>query len=105
MNDQSGSSNLRVLFEDALKAYKQQTGIELAKHPFAERLQGCSSVEGVAVVLRDQAQEFKEFREKSDKIMKPIEKVLTVLHKLSSVADLGHDVGLVCLKALTGREV
>ncbi len=105
MNDQSGSSTLRVLFDDALEAYKQQTGIELAKHPLAERLQDCGSVEVVAAVLREQAQEFKEFREKSDKIMKPIEKVLTVLHKLSSVAGLGHDVGLVCLKALTGRSL
>ena len=96
MNDQSGSSTLRVLFDDALEAYKQQTGIELAKHALAERLQDCGSVEDVAAVLREQAQEFKEFRENSDNIMKPIEKVLTVLHKLSSVACLGHDVGLVC---------
>ena len=96
MSDQSGSSSLRVLFEEALKAYEQQTGIELARHPLAERLQDCSSVEDVAAVLRGQVQEFKEFREKSDNIMKPIEKVLTVLHKLSSVAGLGHDVGLVC---------
>ena len=96
MSDQSGSSSLRVLFEEALKAYEQQTGIELARHPLASRLQDCSSVEDVAAVLREQAQEFKEFREKSDNIMKPIEKILTVLHNLSSVAGLGHDVGLVC---------
>ncbi len=105
MSDQSGSSRLRVLFENALKAYKQQTGIELPKHAIAERLQDCGSVEDVAAVLREQAQEFKEFREKSDNIMKPIKQVLTVLHKLSSVAGLGHDVGLVCPKALAGRSV
>ncbi len=105
MNDQSGSSSLPVLFEVALKAYKQQTGIELAKHALAERLQDCNSVKDVAAVLRDQVQEFKEFREKSDKIMKPIEKILTVLHKISSVASLGHDAGLVCPKVLAGCSV
>jgi hypothetical protein len=41
MSDQPGSSNFRVLFEAALEDYKQQTGIELAKHPLAKRLQNC----------------------------------------------------------------
>ena len=89
MNDQPGSSHLRVLFEAALEDYKQQTGIQLAEHPLAERLQDGNSVESVTAVLREQAQDFKEFREK-DKVLKPLKKVLTVLHRLSSA------VGLVC---------
>jgi hypothetical protein len=95
MSDQSGSSHLRVLFEAALENYKQQTGIALAEHPLAERLQDCNSVESVTAILRDQAQDFKEFREK-DKILKPLKKVLTVLHRLPSAADFAQDIGLVC---------
>jgi hypothetical protein len=95
MTDQSGSSHLLVLFEVALEDYKQQTGIELAKHPLAERLQDCNSVESVTAILREQAQDFKEFRER-DKVLKPLKKVLTVLHRLSSAADFAQDVGLVC---------
>jgi hypothetical protein len=95
MSDQLGSSYLRVLFEAALEDYKQQTGIKLANHPLAERLQGCNSVESVTAILREQAQDFKEFREK-DKILKPLKKVLTVLHRLSSDANCAQDVGLVC---------
>jgi hypothetical protein len=95
MGDQSGSSHLRVLFEAALEDYKQQTGIELAEHPLAERLQNCDSVESVTAILREQAQDFKEFREK-DKVLKPLKKVLTVLHILPSAADFAQDVGLVC---------
>ena len=91
MSDQSGSSRLRVLFEAALEDYKQQTGIELAKHPLAERLQYYNSVESVTAVLREQAQGFKDFREK-DKLLKPLKKVLTILHRLPSA----QDVGLVC---------
>jgi hypothetical protein len=92
--DHSGSSHLCVLFEAALKDYKQQTGIELAKHPLAERLQDGNSVDCITAILRDQAQDFKEFREK-DMVLKPLKKVLTVLHRLSSVANFA-DVGLVC---------
>ena len=96
MSTQSGSSHLRVLFEAALEDYKQQTGIELAKHPLAERLQDCNSVEVVTAILREQAQDFREFRDQ-DKVLKPLKKVLTVLHRLSSAANFGQDVGLVCL--------
>jgi hypothetical protein len=95
MGDQSGSSRLRVLFEAALEDYKQQTGIELAEHPLAERLQYYNSVESVTAILREQAQEFKEFRDK-DKVLKPLKKVLTVLHRLPSAANFAQHVGLVC---------
>ena len=96
MNDQSGSSNLRVLFDAALEDYKKQTGIELAEHPLAERLQDGNTVDSVAAILREQAQDFKEFREK-DKVLKPLKKVLTVLNILPSAADFSQDAGLVCL--------
>jgi fungal STAND N-terminal Goodbye domain len=94
MTDQSGSSNLRVLFEAALEDYKRQTGIELAKHPLAERLQDCNSVESVTAILREQAQDFKEFREK-DKVLNPLKRILIVLNILPSAADFAQDVGLV----------
>jgi hypothetical protein len=92
MSDRSRSSHLRGLFEAALNDYKQQTGIELAEHPLAERLQDCNSAESVTAILREQAQDFKEFREK-DKVLKPLKKVLAVLHILPSTADF---VDLVC---------
>jgi hypothetical protein len=101
MNHQSGSSKLRALFEAALEDYKQQTGIELAEHPLAERLQYYNSVESVTDILREQAQDFKEFREK-DKVLKPLGKVLTVLHRLPPAANFAQYVGLVCPWAPTG---
>jgi hypothetical protein len=101
MSNQSASSHLLVLFEAALKHYEQQTGIGLAKHPLAECLQDCNSVESVTFILREEAQDFEEFREK-DKILKPLKKVLTVLHKLSSTTNSTQDVGFVCPYALAG---
>ncbi len=82
MNDQPGSSHFRVLFDTALEDYKKQTGIELANHPLAERLQDDNTVESVIGIFCEQAQDFKEFREK-DKVLKPLKKVLTILHILS----------------------
>jgi hypothetical protein len=95
MSDQSGSSRLRVLFDAALEDYKHQTGIELAEHPLAERLQDGNSIESVTAILYEQAQDFKEFREK-DKVLKPLKRVLTVLFRISPAANFAQDVGLVC---------
>ena len=87
---------MRGLFEAALEDYKQQTGIELAQHPLARRLEDCNSVESVADVLREQAQDLDKLREK-DKVLKPLKKVLTVLQILpSAAANFAQDVGLVC---------
>ena len=92
----SDQSRLRVLFEAALEDYKQQTGIELAQHPLARRLEDCNSVESVADVLREQAQDLDKLREK-DKVLKPLKKVLAVLQILpSAAANFAQDVGLVC---------
>jgi hypothetical protein len=46
------SSHLKVLFEAALQDYERQTGIALAKHPLAERLQECDSVESITAARR-----------------------------------------------------
>ena len=94
MSNQSGSSHLQALFEAALQDYQKQTGIELAKHPLAEKLQNCDSVESVTIVLREQTQAFDEFLGK-DKVLKPLKTVLSGLHKLSAAADFGTAIGLV----------
>jgi hypothetical protein len=96
MGDQPGlgSSRLRDLFEAALQDYEEQTGIPLAKHPLAGQLQNCETVESVTAVLHGQIQAFTKFRG-NDKIMKPLKTVLSVLHKISAVANIGQDIGLV----------
>ena len=80
-----GLRRSRDIFPVALSDYTHQTGIELAEHPLAEGLQDANSVESVTAILCEQAQGFKEFREK-DKVLKPLKKVLTILHPLSSTA-------------------
>jgi hypothetical protein len=66
----------------------------LAKHPLAEQIQNCDSVESVTAVLNEQTHAFIEFRGR-DKIMKPLKNVVSVLYNLSATADLGQSIGLV----------
>ena len=96
MSDQSGSSHLKVLFEAALRDYERQTGIALAKHPLAERLQGCDSVESITAVLYEQTQAFNQFRGK-EKVIKLLKNAVSVLYKLSACAKLGEVICVVRL--------
>ena len=94
MSDQPASSHLQVLFEAALQDYEKKTSIALAKHPLADRLQNCNSVESVTAVLYEQTQAFSEFRGK-DKVLEPLKKAVSVLCKLSATANFGQNIGLV----------
>ena len=99
MSDQSELSHLQVLFEAALQDYERQTGIALAKHPLAERLQECDSVGSITAIFREETQAFKEFRGK-EKIMKSLQNAVSLLSKLSACAKLGVVIGVVHLQAL-----
>ena len=88
------SSQLEALFESALHDYEQQTGIPLAKHPLAEQLQNCQSVDSITTLLQEQARVFSEFRG-SDKIMKSLKGIVSALSKVSAAAAVGQNIGLV----------
>jgi hypothetical protein len=96
MGEQSQSSHFRVLFESALRDYQKQTGIALASHPLAEKLQSCDSVESVTAVLQDQARAFSKFRGGDGRIMKSLGSIVSVLHTLSADITRGEAIGLVC---------
>lgn len=97
MSDRSASSHLVVLFEAALRDYETQTGIALAEHPLAERLQECHSVESITALLHEQTQSFNQFRGKK-KVIKLLKNAVSVLYKLSASAKLGEVIGVVQLK-------
>jgi hypothetical protein len=98
MRGEPGSSRFREHFESALRDIENTTNLTLAKHPFAEHLQNCHSVESIAAFLQDKAREFGDF-EGRNKLMKSIENTVSILSTLSTTAALGDAVYLVCLKA------
>jgi hypothetical protein len=62
-----------------MQDYEKKTGIVLAKHPLAEKLQNCNSVESVTAVFQEQTQAFSEFRGR-DKVLKPLKTIVSVLY-------------------------
>ncbi len=97
MGDQSGSSHFHELFESAFQSYETNTGISLAKHPLAEQLQSCQSVEDITALVQGQASTFGELRG-NDRIMKSIKSTVSILTTLSATASLGDTIGLVSQK-------
>jgi len=98
MTDQSVSSRLRTLFKLALEDYEIKTKISLAKHPLAQELENCHSVDSITTLLHDQARAFSEFQGR-DRIIKSIKSTVSFLYKLSATAALGDGIGLVRQKS------
>jgi hypothetical protein len=97
MSDPSGftlQSFLEASFEAALHDYEAQTGMRLIEHPLARQLESCNSVESITAVLQEQARDLTEFRRDEDKVMKPLKRVVHVLHVFST--------NLVCRVVLVG---
>jgi len=99
MAHQSESARFQALFEPALQAYEKKTGVSLAQHPLAIKLQSCDTVEAITGLLQDQARVFGHFQG-SDKIMKSLKTTVSILSKLSSAAFLADAFGLVRHKGL-----
>jgi len=91
--------NCRTIFDLALEDYEIKTKISLAKHPLAQKLENCHSVESMTTLLQDQARISGEFRER-DRITKSIGSTVSYLYKLSASAALGDGMGLVRQKTL-----
>jgi hypothetical protein len=87
MADPSGSPHFQARFESALQAYQTKTGITLAEHTLAVQLQSCNTVESITTLVQSQAQAFSDYQE-SDRIMKSIKAIVSVLTSLSATAPL-----------------
>lgn len=96
MNTLSDLSVFESLFQSALKEYENQTGVDIAKHPFAAQLECCDSVESITQALQDQAEAFVKFRG-NDKVTTLIKNSVQILHRLSATVAHGETIGLVTL--------
>jgi hypothetical protein len=79
----STSSSNFPLIARALSDYADQTGIDLTKNPFAEKLQNCDSADAIFQLLQDRANEFKTYREGYRKLIKCLSPVVQFLHTFS----------------------
>jgi hypothetical protein len=79
------SSNFQLIFDAALADYLDQTGVDLTKDSFAEKLQNCQSADAVFELLQDKAKQFKDYRNGNRKLINYLEPVVQVLYAFSSV--------------------
>ena len=101
MTDQPGLARFQALLASALQIYEKKADITLAdgEHSLAIRLQGCYSVDDIAVLLQDKAQAFNDLQQR-DKIFKSIKAIVSILTPVSTVASVADDAGLVRQKVL-----
>ena len=83
----------QVIFDKAIADYREQIGVELDKHPFADQLQGCDSPDDILKLLEDKANAFKVYRDGNRKLFNWLSPVVQVIHTLSSV--FGEAVSLI----------
>jgi hypothetical protein len=99
MADKSGSTRSEALWESALQAYENKTGVALAQHPLALDLQTCRSTDDIATLLQRRAQAFNDFRQR-DRMIRTIKTTISILTPLSHAASFANVAGLVSQKTL-----
>lgn len=87
------SANFKLIFDAALADYLKQTGEDITKYLFAEKLQTCQSVDDVLELFQDKEKQFKDYRDGNSKLINCLNPVVRVLHALSGV--LGEAASLV----------
>ena len=79
------SSNFQSIFDAALADYLDQTGVDLTRNSFAEKLQNCQSADDILDLLQDKANQFKEYRSGNYDLINCLKPVVQVLHASSGV--------------------
>ena len=100
MDDQSRSTRFRTLFDSALRAYKEKTGITLAEHSLAMQLQSCTSVESITSLIQDQIRTSSDSGG-ADRIMNSIGSTISILSTVSATAVFDWAINMVSQKVLT----
>jgi hypothetical protein len=93
----SSAATSAVKFQSILNAafesYAKQTGIDLSKHPSADKLQNCHSTEDVIQLLLERETAFDNYRDKYRKLIDCFRPIVQVVHAFSRV--LGEAADLV----------
>jgi hypothetical protein len=87
------SANFQSVFDAALDSYATQTGVDLTKHPSADKLQNCHFPEDIIQVLLERETAFKDHRDKYRNFIDHLRPVVQLIHAFSGA--LGEAAGFV----------
>ena len=93
----SSSSNFQLIVE-ALADYAKQTGINLTKNPFAEKIELSDSPEAILELLQEREKAFKEYREGNRGLISSLSPAVKVFHTFSGI--LGEVISEVNVTSL-----
>jgi hypothetical protein len=79
----TSSSRFKEVFESALNEYTRQTGVDLTKCEFGEKLEGCNSPEDVLRLFKVKARQFKEYREGNRRLISWMNTITRAVHLLA----------------------
>ncbi|KAH9960163.1 hypothetical protein BC827DRAFT_417095 [Russula dissimulans] len=89
----ASSANFQSILDAAFDSYAKQTGVELAKHPSADKIQDCRSPDDVLQLLLGGKVEFQGHRDKHRKLLDGLRPIVQVVHAFSAV--FGEVAGFV----------
>jgi hypothetical protein len=86
-------SNFQFILDAALDNYTKQTGIDITKHPSADKLQNVHSPKDVIQLLLEREAAFKDYRDKHHQLINFLRPIVQVVHAFAS--SIGEAVGSV----------
>ena len=89
----STATRFQPILDAAFDSYANQTGIDLVKHPSADKLQNCHSLEDVLQLLLERERAFKDYRERHHKLIDSLRPVVKIVHQFSNF--FGEVAGVV----------
>ena len=87
--------SFQAILDKALDDYREQIGVELDKHPFADELRGRGSPDDILTLLETKANAFKTYRDGNRKLTNWLSPVVRVIHTLSGVVGQAVSVYLM----------
>lgn len=76
-------SNFQFILDAALDNYTKQTGIDITKHPSADKLQNIHSPKDVIQLLLEREAAFKDYRNKHYKLINFLHPIVQIVHAFS----------------------
>jgi len=90
----TSSSYFQPILDATLVNYRKQTKVDLTKHPSAEKLQNCSSLDDVLQLLLERETTFSAYRSKHRKLIDSLRPIVQAVHAFSTIG--GGAADLVC---------
>ena len=89
----TSSLSFQPILDAALVNYRNQTKVDLTKHPSAEKLQNCFSLDDILQLLLERETAFNVYRDKHRELIDSLRPIVQALHAFSPIC--GEAAGLV----------